>query len=93
MKKDGTSVNVNIGEKDTDPVFCVTDLLIHLASKQMDKKAATVVEGENLDILVGSIPVNENEKKSVKADVYKRQIEPFFKSLWLRMVLTIESVP
>ena len=71
VKKDGTSVNVNIGEKDTDPVFCVTDLLIHLASKQMDKKAATVVEGENLDILVGSIPVNENEKKSVKAGVLK----------------------
>lgn len=71
VKKDGTSVNVNIGEKDTDPVFCVTDLLIHLASKQMDKKAATVVEGENLDILVGSIPVSENEKKSVKAGVLK----------------------
>ena len=51
--------------------FCVTDLLIHLASKQMDKKAATVVEGENLDILVGSIPVSENEKKSVKAGVLK----------------------
>ena len=71
VKKNGTSVNVNIGEKDTDPVFCVTDLLIHLASKQMDKKAATVVEGENLDILVGSIPVSENEKKSVKAGVLK----------------------
>ena len=71
VKKDGTSVNINIGEKDTDPVFCVTDLLIHLASKQMDKKAATVVEGENLDILVGSIPVSENEKKSVKAGVLK----------------------
>lgn len=71
VKKDGTTVNVNVGEKDTDPVFCVTDLLIHLASKQMDKKAATVVEGENLDILVGSIPIKDEEKNSVKKGVLK----------------------
>ena len=44
VKKDGTTVKINIGEKENDPVFCVTDLLIHLASKQMDKKATTVVE-------------------------------------------------
>lgn len=71
VKKDGTTVNINVGEKDTDPVFCVTDLLIHLAAKQMDKKAATVVEGENLDILVGSIPIQEDEKDSVKAGILK----------------------
>ena len=71
VKKDGTTVNINIGEKDTDPVFCVTDLLIHLASKQMDKKAATVVEGEKLDILVGSIPIKDEEKNSVKMGVLK----------------------
>ena len=54
VKKDGTKVEVNIGEKDTDPVFCVTDLLIHLAGQQMAKKASEVVEGEKLDILIGA---------------------------------------
>lgn len=66
VKKDGTTVNVNIGEKPEDPVFCVTDLLIHLAANQMEKKAAKVVEGENLDILVGTIPLNDEEKEATK---------------------------
>ena len=66
VKKDGTKVEVNIGEKDTDPVFCVTDLLIHLAGQQMEKNAAKVIEGENLDILVGSIPLEDKEKDAVK---------------------------
>lgn len=75
VKKDGTVVNVNIGEKDEDPVFVITDLLIHLASKQMDKKAAGVVEGENLDLLIGSRPIERDEslekkeKEAVKANV------------------------
>ena len=75
VKKDGTVVNVNIGEKDEDPVFVITDLLIHLASKQMDKKAAGVVEGENLDLLIGSHPIEQDEglekkeKEAVKANV------------------------
>ena len=75
VKKDGTIVNVNIGEKDEDPVFVITDLLIHLASKQMDKKAAGVVEGENLDLLIGSRPIEQDEslekkeKEAVKANV------------------------
>lgn len=75
VKKDGTVVNVNIGEKDEDPVFVITDLLIHLASKQMDKKAAGVVEGENLDLLIGSRPIEQDEslekkeKEAVKANV------------------------
>ena len=75
VKKDGTVVNVNIGEKDEDPVFVITDLLIHLASKQMDKKAAGVVEGENLDLLIGSCPIEQDEslekkeKEAVKANV------------------------
>ena len=75
VKKDGTAVNVNIGEKDEDPVFVITDLLIHLASKQMDKKAAGVVEGENLDLLIGSRPIEQDEslekkeKEAVKANV------------------------
>ena len=69
VKKDGTKVEVNIGEKDIDPVFCVTDLLIHLAGQQMEKNAAKVIEGENLDILVGSIPLEDKEKDAVKEGI------------------------
>ena len=70
-KKDGTVLDINIGEDDNDPVFCVTDLLIHLAQEQMQKNAAKVIEGENLDILVGSIPLDGAEKDAVKANVLK----------------------
>ena len=65
VKKDGTSVDVSIGEKTEDPVFCVTDLLIHLAGAQMEK----VIEGEKLDILVGSMPLKDEEKDAVKTGV------------------------
>ena len=68
-KKDGTVVNVNIGEDPADPVVYVTDLLIHLAGKQMEKKGSVVVEGENLDILVGSRPLAGEEKDAVKANI------------------------
>ena len=74
-KKDGTVVEISLGEKEDDPVFVVTDLLIHLAGKQMEKKASAVVEGEKLDLLFGSCPVEENpdldteEKETVKANV------------------------
>ena len=76
-KKDGTTVKVNIGEKPTDPVFGISDLLIHLSADQMEKKAAKVIEGEALDLLIGSIPAEESEdeddkkktKDRVKADV------------------------
>lgn len=71
VKKDGTTIDVNIGEKPEDPVFCVTDLLIHLASAQMEKKATKVVEGENLDILIGTIPLNDEEKEATKKGVLK----------------------
>ncbi len=70
-KKDGSIVEIAIGEDDSDPVFCVTDLLIHLAQEQMTKNAAKVVEGENLDVLVGSIPLEDTEKDAVKANVLK----------------------
>jgi len=70
VKKDGTKVNVNIGEKEDDPVFGITDLLVHLASEQLEKKASKVIEGENLDLLVGSIPfVSEEEKEKSKEAV------------------------
>lgn len=65
-KKNGEVVDIVIGESDKDPVFCVTDLLIHLAGEQMDKKGAKVVEGEQLDILVGSKPLAKEEKEPVK---------------------------
>lgn len=65
-KKDGEIIDIVIGEDDRDPIFCVTDLLIHLAGEQMDKKAAKVVEGEQLDILVGSQPLPDEEKEPVK---------------------------
>ena len=65
-KKDGEVVDIVIGEDEKDPIFCVTDLLIHLAGTQMEKKAAKVVEGEQLDILVGSQPLPKEEKEPVK---------------------------
>lgn len=76
-KKDGTVVRVNIGEKDDDPVFVITDLLVHLAGEQMAKKAAEVVTGENLDLLIGNCPVEQSEdlekeeKEALKANVLK----------------------
>lgn len=70
-KKDGTVLTVNIGEDENDPVVYVTDLLIHLAGQQMEKKASEAVTGENLDILVGSIPLKGEEKDAVKANVLR----------------------
>jgi len=69
VKKDGSSVQIHVGEKEEDPVFCVSDLLIHLAGEQMEKKAGKVIEGENLDLLVGSIPLESEEKDAVKKGV------------------------
>lgn len=57
VKKDGTKVNICIGENENEPVFAITDLLIHLAAQQMTKDAAKVIEGEGLDLLVGSVPM------------------------------------
>lgn len=57
VKKDGTTIELNVGEDEDDPVFFITDLLIHLSAEQMDKKAAKVIEGEALDIIVGSRPI------------------------------------
>ena len=62
-KKDGSVVKVNVGEDASDPVFCVSDLLIHLSKDQMSKNLADAIEGENLDVLVGSRPLAEDKKK------------------------------
>ncbi len=73
--KDGSRVEVCVGEKEDEPVFAVTDLLIHLAAKQMEKKAGIVIEGEKLDLLVGSRPagkkdgVTDKEKEAVKKNI------------------------
>ena len=70
-KKDGTVVDVVIGEDDNDPVVGISDLLIHLASEQLDKKAAKVIEGENLDVTLGNMPLVGEEKDAVKANILK----------------------
>ena len=69
VRKDGQVLNISIGEEEDDPVFCVTDLLIHLSKDQLEKKGATVIEGEKLDILFGSYPAEGNEKDAIKAGV------------------------
>lgn len=69
VKKDGTKVTVNVGEKPEDPVFGISDLLIHLAAEQLEKKAGKVIEGENLDILIGSIPAEKKDEKELKERV------------------------
>ena len=71
VKKDGTKINVVIGEDENDPVVGISDLLIHLAADQMDKKAARVIEGEDLNVLFGSIPLDKEEKEAVKANILK----------------------
>lgn len=75
VKKDGTVADVNIGEAEEDPIVYITDLLPHLAGKQMEKKASSVIEGENLDILIGSRPLSdlpdEKKKEAVKENVLR----------------------
>ena len=69
VKKDGTVVDVVIGEDDNDPVVGITDLLIHLSADQMSKPASKVIEGEDLDVTVGSMPLKGEEKNAVKANI------------------------
>ena len=65
-KKDGSVINVNIGEDSSDPVLGISDLLIHLSQDQLKKPASSVIEGENLDITVGNIPLKEDKSGEVK---------------------------
>lgn len=69
IKKDGTAVHVNIGDAPGDPVFGISDLLIHLSGEQMEKKASKVIEGEKLDLLIGSVPMEKEDKKEAKEAV------------------------
>lgn len=68
VKKDGSTVEINVGENEDDPVFFVSDLLIHLAQEQMEKKANKVIEGEALDIIVGNKPLVIDKKKKADGD-------------------------
>lgn len=74
VKKDGTKVVINIGEQENDPVFGISDLLVHLASEQLEKKASKVIEGENLDLLVGSIPFEDQEQKDKAKETVKTNV-------------------
>ena len=71
VKKDGTIVNVVIGEDDNDPVLGISDLLVHLSQEQMQKTAAKVIDGEDLNIIIGSMPLKDEEKEAVKANAMK----------------------
>ena len=70
-KKDGSVVEVAIGDDPTDPVVGISDLLIHLSADQMQKSAAKVIEGEDLDVTLGSMPLKGEEKNAVKANVMR----------------------
>lgn len=67
--KSGKVIDIEIGDKEDDPVFVISDLLIHLASKQMEKKATTVITGESLNVTVGSIPLKGEKTQAVKANI------------------------
>ena len=70
-KKDGTVVDVNIGDDPKDPIVGITDLLIHLSADQMAKTLAKAIEGESLDITLGSMPIDDKDKEPVKANVLR----------------------
>lgn len=76
-KMDGTKIEINIGEKEDDPVFFVSDLLVHLSAEQLEKKAAKVIEGEALDIIIGNRPlhVKKDEEKKAKDSVSEFAME------------------
>ena len=76
-KKDGSVVKVAIGDEPTDPVVGISDLLVHLSGNQLQKSAATVIEGEDLDLTLGSIPLKDEEKKTVKDNILKMLKEKY----------------
>ena len=85
VKKDGTTVELSVGEDDGDPVFFISDLLIHLAQEQLEKKASKVIEGEALDLIIGNKPLlfdkkgdkkdtKDSEEKAAAKDAVKKGI-------------------
>ena len=78
VKKDGTIVELSVGENEDDPVFFISDLLIHLAQEQLEKKASKVIEGEALDIIIGNKPLlidKKKDSKRIKMKRMKRQLQ------------------
>ena len=69
VKKDGEKIEINIGENEEDPIFTITDLLPHLAQDQMEKKLKNGIDGEDLNLLIGSIPYCEGVPEAVKLNV------------------------
>lgn len=82
VKKDGTTIEVNIGEKEDDPVFFVSDLLIHLAAEQLEKKAGKVIEGEALDIVVGNMPIVNKDKEKEEKEAVKKNVLHILKEMY-----------
>lgn len=82
VKKDGTTVIVNIGDKKDDPVFFISDLLIHLSAEQLEKKAAKVIEGEALDIIIGNKPAAETEDEKSDKDSVKKSVLALLKEYY-----------
>ena len=89
-KKDGTVVEINIGEKPEDPVFGVSDLLIHLSQEQLKKNAAAVIDGEDLNVLIGSMPFtapedgDDEKKKEAKKEGLRQHPQDFEGTVWDR---------
>ncbi len=78
--KDGTTVEIQVGEDENDPVFFISDLLVHLASEQLEKKANKVIEGEALDVIVGNRPIQLKEDGEKKKDPVKQGVLAYLKS-------------
>ena len=76
-KKDGTVVTISVGEDENDPVFCVSDLLIHLSHDRMGKPASDVIEGEQLDVIIGGAPLNDEDKEPVRRNAMKLIAEKY----------------
>lgn len=78
IRADGETVSVNIGEDENDPVFCVTDLLPHLANEQMSRTATKIIRGEDLNILIGSVPFKDDESgEAVKLNIMRILFEKY----------------
>lgn len=86
IKKDGTTIEVNVGENEDDPVFFISDLLIHLAQEQMEKKASKVIEGEALDLIIGNKPISlgkgTEKEESAGKDAVKKGILSILKETY-----------
>jgi aspartyl aminopeptidase len=89
----GSKVDISIGEDDNDPVFCITDLLIHLAGDQMQKKLGEGITGEGLNLLVGHIPLKDEEKEAVKCNILKLLNEKYNMAECDFLTAELEIVP